>query len=119
MKLEFAFHGAEIAEIKTGKTLLEIIFGAAVIMRSGVPLGTAPATLRIGTPKYSKLPKTGRLTDGELYGIPGKALNGCIPVDLRCDRECELSLSFEDKDFTIHGKSFHLTVDLTKLPTAN
>jgi hypothetical protein len=116
MKLEIDFHGSEIAEIKTGKNELEIIFSQVVIVQAGSPSVSVPATLMVGQPKYSKLPKNGRLTDGELYGLPGKALNGRIPVDLKCERDCELSLSFEDKDYTIHGKSFHVIADLSRLP---
>ncbi|HET9238159.1 MAG TPA: hypothetical protein VFO10_12945 [Oligoflexus sp.] len=116
MKLEIDFHGSEIADVKTGKNELEIIFSHAVIVQAGAAPVSVPATIKVGQPKYSKLPKKGRLTDGELYGVPGKALNGRIPVDLKCERECELSLSFEDKDYTIHGKSFHVIADLTKLP---
>jgi len=119
MKLEIDFHGSEIAEIKTGKNELEIIFSQVMVVQAGSPAVSVPATLKVGQPKYSKLPKNGRLTDGELYGVPGKALNGRIPVDLKCDRECELSLSFEDKDYTIHGKSFHMLADLSKLPSKN
>ncbi|MDQ3232318.1 MAG: hypothetical protein M3Q07_10895, partial [Pseudobdellovibrionaceae bacterium] len=100
MKLEIDFHGSEIAEIKTGTNELEIIFSHVVIVQAGSPAVSVPATLKVGQPKYSKLPKKGRLTDGELYGVPGKALNGRIPVDLNCERDCELSLSFEDKDYT-------------------
>ncbi len=119
MKLEIDFHGSEIADIRTGKNELEIVFSHAVIVQPGHEPMVVPATLKVAQPKFSKLPKKGRLTDGELYGVPGKALNGRIPVDLKCDRECELSLSFEDKDYTIHGKSFHVIADLTKLPTRN
>lgn len=119
MKLEIDFHGSEIADVKTGKNELEIIFSHVVIVRPGSEPVSVPATIKVGQPKYRQLPKKGRLTDGELYGVPGKALNGRIPVDLKCDRECELSLSFEDKDYTIHGKSFHVIADLTKLPQPN
>src|SRR4051812_26819461 len=118
MKLEIDFQGSEIIEVKGDKTELEIVFSPAVIV--GAPgvekITNVPATIKIGSPKYSKLPKKGRLSDGELYGVPGKPLNGRIPVDLKCNRECELSLSFEDKDFTITGKSFQVIADLSKLP---
>lgn len=119
MKLEIDFHGSEISEIKADKNELEIIFSHAVIVQAGSEPVSVPATIKVGQPKYSKLPKKGRLTDGELYGVPGKALNGKIAVDLKCERDCELSLSFEDKDYTIHGKSFHVIADLTKLPARN
>ncbi|WP_141732080.1 hypothetical protein [Oligoflexus tunisiensis] len=119
MKLEIDFHGSEIADVKTGSNELEIVFSQVVIVQAGGPNVSVPAVLRVGQPKYSKLPKKGRLTDGELYGLPGKPLNGRIPVDLKCERDGELSLSFEDKDYTIHGKSFHVIADLTKLPTRN
>lgn len=119
MKLEIEFHGSEIAEIKAGKNELEIVFSHAVISQAGDKSVSVPAVLKVGSPKFSKLPKKGRLTDGELYGVPGKPLNGRIPVDLKCDCECELELSVEDKDYTIHGKSFHLQADLSKLPNRN
>ncbi len=119
MKLEIDFQGSEILDVKADKTELEIVFSQAVIVRSGSSLDNVvrvPATLKIGMPKFAKLPKKGRLSDGELYGVPGKALNGRIPVDLKCNRDCELSLSFEDKDYTITGKSFQVIVDPACLP---
>jgi hypothetical protein len=119
MKLEIDFHGSEIADIRTGNNELEIVFSRVVLVQAGSDPVSVPAIIKVGLPKYSKLPKKGRLTDGELYGVPGKALNGRIPVDLKCDRDCELSLSFEDKDYTIHGKSFQVIADLTKLPHRN
>jgi hypothetical protein len=119
MKLEIDFHGSEIADVKTGTNELEIVFSQVVIVQAGRPNASVPAVLKVGQPKYSKLPKKGKLTDGELYGVPGKPLNGRIPVDLKCARDCELSLSFEDKDYTIHGKDFQVIADLTKLPARN
>jgi hypothetical protein len=119
MKLEIDFQGSEILDVKADKTELQIVFSQAVIVSSGSSLDTGvkvPATLKIGMPKFAKLPKKGRLSDGELYGVPGKALNGRIPVDLKCNRDCELSLSFEDKDYTITGKSFQVIVDPACLP---
>jgi hypothetical protein len=119
MKLEIDFHGSEIADIKTGTNELEIIFSQVVIVQPGHPNVSVPAVLKVGQPRYSRLPKKGRLTDGELYGVPGKPLNGRIPVDLNCARDLELSLSFEDKDYTIHGRSFQIIADLTRLPNRN
>ena len=122
MKLEIDFQGSEISEVKADKNELQIIFSHAVIVNSPDnrknPEGI-PAKVMIGSPKFAKLPKKGRLSDGELYGVPGKALNGRIPIDLNCNRDCELTLSFEDKDYTITGKSFQVIADLSKLPKGN
>ena len=121
MKLEMEFHGSEISEIKVGKNEIEICFSHVVIITTPAS-GCKPKTegvsamIRIGSPKYKKLPKEGKLDDGELYGIPGKALNGRIPVDFSSARDCELELSLDHIDYTITGKSFMIHVDMASLP---
>lgn len=121
MKLEMEFHGSEISEIKVGKYELEIRFSHVVIITT--PASSCKpksqgvsAMIRIGSPKYKKLPKEGKLSDGELYGIPGKALNGRVPVDFSSARDCELELSIEHNEYTISGKSFTISVDMASLP---
>ncbi len=121
MQLELEFHGSEIAEIKIGaKDELEIYLSRAVVVLNGEAKSDPiiiSALIRIGGAKLPKaMPKKGLLADGELYGIPGKALNGKIPVDFSCQRACELSLSFEGGDYSINGKTFVLIPDLSKLP---
>ncbi len=121
MKLEMEFHGSEISEIKIGTNELEILFSHVVIITTPASSGETKtqgvsAMIRIGSPKYKKLPKGGKLSDGELYGIPGKPLNGRLPVDFSSARDCELELSIENDDFSISGKSFMIQVDMASLP---
>ncbi len=121
MKLEMEFQGSEISEIKIGKNEIEIHFSHVVIISSPASSGACKtqgvsATIFIGSPRYKKLPKEGKLSDGELYGIPGKPLNGRIAVDFQSCRECELELSVEHDDFSISGKSFKVNVDMKTLP---
>ncbi|MBC7661212.1 MAG: hypothetical protein H7249_16060 [Chitinophagaceae bacterium] len=123
MKLEMEFHDSIISDVKVLAELdaIEIRFSHVVIVTtpesSAVPQNSrVSATIRITKPKYKRLPKKGLLSDGELYGIPGKPLNGRIPVDFQCDRECELELSVESTDYSITGKSFLVVVDLATLP---
>lgn len=121
MKLEMEFLGSEIAEVKTKGSEIEIFFSHVVIIttpessakpkKSGVT-----ASIKIGNFKCKKLPKSGVLSDGELYGIPNKALNGRIPVDFQSQRDCELELTVENIDYTITGKSFLIHVDMNTLP---
>ena len=115
MYWEMDFNGSAISEIVTEPLVLEIRFSEAhLLKKEGVNelRFFAPALMKIGHPKFKRLPSKGRLTDGELYGVPGKPLNGRLPIDLLLKRPCELTLSVEDEEFTIHGKSFHLVVDL-------
>jgi len=121
MKLEMEFQGSEISEIKIGKDEIIIRFSHVVIVTTPASSCDAKtdgvsATIRIGKPKYKKLPKEGKLSDGELYGVPGKPLNGRIPVDYSSTRDCELELSVESNDYTITGKSFEVSVDMKHLP---
>ncbi len=121
MKMEMDFQGSEISEVIVSPDEIEIRFSHAVLVnlspssREGTKIGIK-ASIRIGKPKYKKLPKKGRLTDGEVYGIPGKPLNGRIALDSQYQRDCELSLSYEDSDYTIQGKSLKIFVDLSSLP---
>ncbi|RYZ60156.1 MAG: hypothetical protein EOP07_01805 [Proteobacteria bacterium] len=121
MKLEMEFQGSEISEIKSLKTELEIRFRHVMIITtpesSAKPKKTGvSAIIRIGTAKYKKLPKEGIIEDGELYGIPNKALNGRIPVDFTIARDCELELTIDHIDYVITGKSFMISVDMACLP---
>lgn len=120
MKLEIDFYDSEIASIHQSPSDLELILDPAVLVVSSSPSASAPhivnTRLIIAQPKFKSLPKKGRLTDGELYGIPGKALNGRIPVSFQFAGECELVLSGEKTDYTIHGKGIRIITDLTKLP---
>lgn len=121
MKLEIEFHDSEISEIKVGPKEIEIYFSRAVII--GIPQGenaqtlVVPAIIKVGNPKYKSLPK-GKLSDGEIYGIPGKALNGHIPVNFNFDRACELVFTDQNDEHTIHGKSLRVHADLSHLPSA-
>lgn len=121
MKLEMEFQGSEIEEVKILGSDLEILFSHVVIVTDQAPSTKAKpmavtATIRIHKYKCKKLPKKGVLSDGELYGIPNKALNGRIPIDFQSQRDCELEITIEHVDFTISGKSFLISVDMSKLP---
>lgn len=54
--------------------------------------------------KAKALPKPGKLTDGEVFGIPGKPLNGTIPLPFVGKGDYEVELSVEDKSTTIFCK---------------
>lgn len=120
MKLEIEFHDSEISEIKVGPKEIEICFSRAIII--GIPQGedsrqlAVPATIKVGNPKYKSLPK-GKLSDGEIYGIPGKALNGHIPINFTFDRACELVFTDQNDEHTIHGKTLRVSCDLSMLPS--
>lgn len=121
MKLEIEFHGSEIAEVKTSGSEIEIFFSHVVIVstpeNAAKPRSSGvTASIKIGNFKCKKLPKKGLLSDGELYGIPNKPLNGRIPVDFTINRDCELELTVENIDYTIVGKSFLLSVNMNALP---
>ncbi len=124
MKTYFAFQDSEITEIKVQDKTLEIVFGAIrVITPDGQatirnPDKTPIATLIAGQAKYAKLPKKGVLTDGELFGIPGKPLNGQISLPLQRVGDFEINLCYEDKEFSIRCKSIQLQVDLSVVPRA-
>ncbi len=121
MKLELEFAGSVIREVKVNGTDLEISFDHMVISSpdsSAAKLKTGSVTgrIRIGQYKGKKLPKKGTLSDGEIYGIPGKALNGKIPADFHFKKEVEVELSVENTDYTITGKSLSVEVDMSSLP---
>ena len=125
MKTSLAFQDSQITDIKVVDKGLEIVFSSIRVIS---PEGTANltngdgapiATLILGHTKYAKLPKKGVLTDGELFGIPGKPLNGQIPIPLQRVGDFELNLCYEDKEFSIRCKSIQLNVDLTVMPRAN
>jgi hypothetical protein len=124
VKTYFAFQDSQITEIRVQDKNLEIVFGSIrVISPEGQaniknPDDSPIATLLLGQAKYAKLPKKGTLTDGELFGIPGKALNGQIPLPLEKIGDFEVNLCFEDKEFSIRCKSVQLKVDLTVVPRA-
>jgi len=122
MGLEIDFHNSEVSEVKIGDKQIEIHFSHAVVVSSSAQgfdeeksIGIK-AQITIGSPKYKKLPGSVKLTDGELYGVPGKSLNGRISVDFKYDRDCELVLSDQSNDYTIHGKYIQVFVDLSSLP---
>ncbi|MES2743800.1 MAG: hypothetical protein V4655_00175 [Bdellovibrionota bacterium] len=121
MKLEMEFHGSKISEVKSSAGELEIVFSHVVIIctpeSSAKPKTTGvTAAIKIGGYKCKKLPKEGVLSDGELYGIPNKALNGRIAVDFAVKRDCELEITIDHIDYTITGKSFQIHVDMNNLP---
>ena len=107
--------------MKVGPNEIEIRFSHVAIITTPESSATpktngVSASIKIGQPQYKRLPKKGVLSDGELYGIPGKALNGRVPVDFTSNRECELELSIENTEYTIAGKSFVISVDMATLP---
>lgn len=122
MNLEIDFHNSEISGVKIGLGQIEIYFSHAVVVSHSTQdlSETKPFAVKahiiIGKPKYKKLPGNVKLSDGELYGIPGKALNGRVPVNLLFDRDCELVLSDQSNDYTIYGKNIRIVADLTTLP---
>lgn len=121
MKLELEFQGSVISEVKIIGSDLEILFSHVVIITDS-PQDSKPktsklsASIKIEKFKSKKLPKSGVVSDGELYGIPNKALNGRLPIDFHYQRDCELEITLEHIDFVISGKAFHLSVEMSKLP---
>jgi hypothetical protein len=119
MKLELEFQSSILSDIKINGKNLEFHFSPAIVIAC-IPAQDlhqekkiqVDVVVCIGQPKYKSLPKVGKLTDGELYGILGKSLNGRVPIDLNIQRPCELVLSNEDKEYTISGQSFHIIADL-------
>ena len=105
MALEIHFADSEITDIHKKDQTLEIVIRQVVDAdgkETTRDLGTVVIT--IDKPSYKSLPKKGRLSDGELYGIPGKALNGRVPVEFSYKGDCELTLADEKNEFEIKGK---------------
>ena len=118
MSQEIEFAQSEIAEIISNSKELIIHFRLVTIVASGsiAPSETArsyqvPASVTIDQPRYKTLPKKGVLADGELYGVPGKPLNGRLPIDYRCARSIELVLVDQSVEHSIHGKGIVVKVE--------
>ncbi len=119
MKLEVEFAGSIIREVKINGSDLEIIFEHVVLAGSDASIAKLKGVtgrLRVGNYKGKKLPKKGTLSDGEIYGIPGKALNGRIPADFHFKKEVEIEFTVESTDYTITGKSLSVELDMSSLP---
>jgi hypothetical protein len=121
MKLEMEFQGSKISDVKSSSGELEIKFSHVVIVctpaSSAKPKSSGvTGTIKIQGYKCKKLPKEGTLSDGELYGIPNRALNGRIPIDFFAKRDCELEITIDQMEYTITGKGFQIQVDMTTLP---
>jgi hypothetical protein len=114
--LEFA--QSEIAEITKSARELLIRFTYIMVVPSGSQTGEArkvPASITITQPRFKSLPKKGLLSDGELYGIPGKPLNGRVPVNFRFDKGIELVLVDQSVEHSIHGQAIVIQIDSTAL----
>lgn len=120
MRLEMEFQGSKVSDIIENSGELEIFLDGVQLIQDNssdsIPRFIVKVCIRMVKAKYLKLPKQGILTDGELYGIPGKALNGRIPLDYQSNRDVELCLSYEDQEFTIRGKGIHIAVEPASLP---
>lgn len=117
--LEIEFAGSEIEEIIVSPKLLEIRFAYFVVLQKGEIVQDGkqdsehrqvPGSLKVIEPKYKSLPGKGLLSDGELYGIAGKALNGRLPINFRADRGIELVLEDAKGEHSIQGKGFELVM---------
>ncbi len=120
MPWQFSFQNAQLMEVRNQEKELELGFSAINIIAQGqsqiISDQKIIARLQLGQCKFKSLPKKGLLTDGELYGVPGKALNGMLPIPLDRQGDFELTLSFEDKDYTIFCKKVQLIIDPKCLP---
>ena len=101
---KWIFESSEILEVKEGADALEIKLAAQ--NGSGE---TFEASLNLRSTKAKKLPKPGKLTDGEVFGIPGKPLDGRMPFPFVGRGDYEVELSVEDKSVTIFCKEIHFT----------
>lgn len=111
MKWQMELQDSELSLVREIAGTLSLQFLQAKIITEQSEPKRLSVTITIFKPKYSKLPKVGRLTDGELYGVMGKPLNGRIPINFSFNKACELVLSVEDKDYSIEGAGISLTID--------
>lgn len=94
-----SFEDSEIIDVIDQDESIEIKFKANIGNEKSVE-----AFLSLVTPKAKKLPKPGKLTDGEIYGIAGKPLDGKVPFPFVGKGDFEVELSVEDKSVTIFCK---------------
>lgn len=118
--MQISFQNAFLYEIQTDQREISLHFTAFSLAKGEeliVVEGHKPVLiLKAKAAKWKTLPKKGALTDGELYGVPGKPLNGLIPYPLTRKGEFELIVSMEDKDYTIFCQELELWLDTKSVP---
>ncbi|MCX6127803.1 MAG: hypothetical protein NTX25_01915 [Proteobacteria bacterium] len=117
MGLEFDFHGAELSEITAQPDQVILFFSQILIVEVHPSKGVLPgqdqwasATLSLKKPKYKSLPKKGKIIEAELYGIPGKALNGRLTIDFKFKGDCELVLELLKSEYSIHAQALDISL---------
>lgn len=119
---EFCFEGSEIAQVSQEEDRIVISFASIRLRdRHGSEFSQHrvepwAGRMELSGARCKRLPKPGILTDGELYGMAGKALNGRLPLVLSCQGELELELAVEDRSVTILCQQmiFHVAAELTE-----
>lgn len=120
MTFEIEFAGSEIEEIVVSKAEMEIRFASFVVVTAKSDSGLkgtkrVSGSLKITGPKFKTLPVKGVLSDGELYGVAGKALNGRLAANFRSEKGVELMLADAKGEHSIHGKGIEVLITLLEI----
>ena len=100
--------GATLEQLKLSDETLSV---EILCFSSKTPGEKIKLFILLKKPKYKKLPESPTtVDDGELYGIFGSPLNGCLPDTLEYPKEVELIFTIGGKDYEIHAASLEIAL---------